>query len=331
MSYSAPDPAQFDGMEKAYSYLAPVAAGLIVLPAFTFGGPVTKIAKIIYMNQCNPGQIMQVGVHWLQLAQKNLDSADKLGAEVDAVSEEDWSGKDRDAFNKKADDVIAQLRTIGAFAMQLGISLMTIGTMLAILVPMMIAIATALMAVTVTFLAIRATPIGPFVCPEMRAGVIATATGILGAMEAIDDGIGLTGRTLAAFIGGNMAVSWGVLASKGLKVNPTDMVGPMAFNLIQGLTQRALRNAMGGLGSGTTVFSAGQAVYGVGNSIQGDVAPDAENKMTDAGVDVGFLDFMPDEKMSESMNAGHTDTDYSDWESKPWDENREKPPKEEDS
>jgi hypothetical protein len=331
MSYSAPDPAQFDGMETAYSYMAPTAAGMIVMPAFTFGGPVAKIAKIVYMNQCNPGQIMQVGAHWLQLAEKYLESAELLKSEVDALTEEDWSGKDRDAFDKKADDVAAQLQTIGAFAMQLGISLMAIGAMLAVLVPMMMAISAALMAMAVTFLALRATPVGPFACPVMRVTVHAVASSILAVLETIDTGIGLAGRTLAGFIGANMTVSWGVLASKGLKVNPIDMVGPMAFNLIQGLTQRALRNAMGKLpGAGTAAFSAGQAAYGVGNSIQGDVAPDAENKMTEAGVDVGFLDFLPDEKMSESMGAGHTDTDYSDWDPKTWDGDRKKPEKEEE-
>ncbi|WP_205324752.1 hypothetical protein [Glycomyces sp. YM15] len=317
MSYTAPDPAQFAGMEQAYSYMAPLAAVQIVMPAFTFAGPTTQISRIIYMNQCNPGLIMQVGASWLQLAEKYLAASAKLKEKTGEITEQDWSGDDRTAFDDKADKMDAQLVIIAAFAMHVGISLFIIAAMLAVMVPLMLAVATSLMALSVFYLAVKFVPvIGLAVSENVR--VIATTVGMscLAVLETLDKAITAAAQTLAAFIGGNMTASWGALASKGNMINPLDTIGSTGFSLLQGLSQMALRNLMapGRTGTGTigkfspkldgmlakgnpalTNFTGGQGVYNIGNNINGDVNPegDAERWDRQTGVDFGGLDFMP--------------------------------------
>lgn len=317
MSYTAPDPEQFAGMEQAYSYMAPLAAVQIVLPAFTFSGPVTQISRIIYMNQCNPGLIMQVGASWLQLAEKYLAASEKLKEKTGEVTEQDWSGEDRAAFDDKAGKMDAQLVVIAAFAMHVGISLFIIAAMLAVMVPLMLAVAASLMAMAVFYMAVKFVPvIGPIVSENVR--VVATTVGMscLGVLEALDKAITVAAQALAGFIGANMTASWAALASKGNVINPLDTIGSTGFSLLQGLSQMALRNLMapGRTGTGTvgkfspkldgmlarqnpamTTFVGGQGVYNIGNNINGDVDADGDAERWDrqTGVDFGGLDFVP--------------------------------------
>lgn len=329
MAYTAPDPKQFEGLEQASSYMAPLAAAQITLPAFLFSGPCTALSRLIYMNQCNPGQLMIVAATWLQVAEKYLAASDKLKEKTGAVDGDAWTGDDRDAFDGKADKVAVQLQVIGAFAMQVGISLFIMGTMLAIMVPLMLAVATSLMAFSVAYLTIRAipNPISAIVAENLRLVVMSTAASSLAALTTLDNAIGVAAKTLGAFIGGNMTVSWAVMASQGNFVNPVNTLGSTGFSMLQGLSQLALRNLMapGRAGaSGThldkiskplseTVSKANpfmqgfvgvQGVYNIGNNAAGDVNPDGPNAMTDAGIDVMGLDFIPNTFEDQARGSG---------------------------
>lgn len=342
MGYTAPDPEQFSGLEQASSYMAPLAAAQITLPAFLFSGPCTALSRLIYMNQCNPGLLMTVAATWLQVAEKYLAASDMLKEKTGAVDGETWSGDDRDAFDGKADKVAAQLQTIGAFAMQIGISLFIMATMLAVMVPLMLAVATSLMAFSIAYLTIRAipNPISAIVAENIRLIVMSTATSSLAALTALDNAIGIAAKTLAGFMGANMTATWIAMASKGILINPADTLGSTGFSMLQGLSQLALRNLMapGRAGaSGThldkiskplseTVSKANpfmqgfvgvQGVYNIGNNAAGDVNPDGENKMTDAGIDVMGLDFIPNTFEDKARGGGD---DAPTWSSKPEDE-----------
>ncbi|THV42575.1 hypothetical protein [Glycomyces buryatensis] len=317
MSYTAPDPAQFAQMEQAYSYMAPAAAIQIVMPTFTFFGPCNQISRIIYMNQCNPGLIMQVAANWLKLAEHYLAASEKLKEKTGEISEDDWSGDDRDSFDDKSGKMDAQLVIIAAFAMHVGISLFIIGTMLAVLVPLMLAVATSLFAMSVMYTAFRFIPvIGPGVAASIHVMATATAGSCLTVLEALDKAITLAAKTLASFIGANMGASWIALATKGNMINPLDTIGSTGFSLLQGLSQLALRNLMAPGRNATSSlasaspkmnnllmknnphlinFAGGQGVYNIGNNINGDVNPDGDAQRWDrqTGVDFGGLDFIP--------------------------------------
>lgn len=329
MAYTAPDPNQFSGLEQASSYMAPLAAAQITLPAFVFSGPCTALSRLIYMNQCNPGQLMIVAATWLQVAEKYLAASDKLKEKTGAVDGDAWTGDDRDAFDGKADKVAVQLQVIGAFAMQIGISLFIMGTMLAVMVPLMLAVATSLMAFGVAYLTIRAipNPISAIVAENIRLAATTTAASSLTALTALDNAIGVAAKTLAAFIGGNMTTSWIAMASQGNFINPVNTLGSTGFSMLQGLSQLALRNLMApgrkgadGLhldkiskGLNDTVAKANpfmqgfvgvQGVYNIGNNAAGDVNPDGPNAMTDAGIDVMGLDFIPNNFEDKARGGG---------------------------
>lgn len=310
MSYTAPDPEQFSGMEEAYSYLAPLAAVNITLPAYVFSGPCLKLSRIIYLNQCNPGEIMKGGATWLQLAQRYSEAKEALVAILDGLTEDDWSGEDRAAFDEKARKIAGQLENIQAFATHLGISLMLIGTMLAVMVPIMLAFATILMGLAVTYLIVKPiVPAGPIMAEAWRANAMAVSATALTTLTAMDKANGLAAQALAAFIGANMTITWVNMASLGNVVNPASTIGSTAYSLMQGLAQLAMvklmapgngAGALGGTAVGGIVGKAAtglagaagaQGIYGIGNNAAGDDAP---NKMTEAGVDVGLYDFIPD-------------------------------------
>lgn len=318
MAYKAPDPEQFAEMEQAYSIMAPTAAMLITMPTFVFPGETTALSRIIFMNQCNPGSIMKAGAHWLVLAEKYLEAADKLKEKRDEFNDEDWEGDDRDAFDDKSEKVHSQLTIIAAFAMHVGITLFTIGTMLAVMVPLMLAVATSLQAFAVLYLINRAIPFPP--AQVVANNIMVAAQQVAGrskdALTALDTAIEKVGHALAAFINGNMAYTWVALAAKGNVVNPGDTIGASMFSLMQGLAQMTLRNLMAPGRAGNpglldkispkannwmagkegwfAGFSGAQGAYNLGNSADGIANPDKEdNAMAESGVDVMGLDFVP--------------------------------------
>ncbi|GAB3649332.1 hypothetical protein [Glycomyces tarimensis] len=327
MGYNAPDPQQFAGMEQAYSIMAPSAAVLITMPAFVIGGPVTHISRIVFMNQCNPGKIMRIGAEWLQLTEKYLAAADQLEEEIGKIQEGEWEGKDRDAFNEKSQQVIEQLKTIGAYSLLVGIQLIAIASMLAVMVPFMLAVATMLQVCAVLILGCRAVPppAGQVMEMTLRANVTAIAMSNLAALKALDEAISVAAKALAAAMTAEMSVSWTVLAANGNVVNPVDTLGSTGFSMLQGLAQMTIRNLMapGRTGTGTlgkvspkldgalakagpgmVGFAGGQGLYNIGNNSQAIADPDARNAMKEAGIDVGNLDFVPNNHGFEDAARG---------------------------
>jgi hypothetical protein len=303
MSIGAPDPKSFQGMMDAFAMVAPAAAVEIVLPAFTFGPSCTQIARIIYMNQCNPGQIMMVGAFWFQLAEKYITAGKDLEGEVAAMDAEAWEGDDCDAFVDQSGKVSMQLFTIASFAIQVGLGLFTIAALLAVMVTAYAALATCLMAMALVYWPLQAFPLTAAAAVAVRTAAMAIAATGLGILQTIDTALDALGNGLAAFIGGGMTASWAVLATQGNVVNPLDLVGPTAFSMANGFAQLGLRNALapsggkhvaGGLGH---LFVGGQGAYNFGlnaNDLAGNGDIDGkEDPRGTYGIDPGNLDFIP--------------------------------------
>jgi hypothetical protein len=320
MAYTAPDPEQFSGMEEAYSYLAPLAAVNITMPAYVFSGPCLMLSRIIYLNQCNPGEIMKGGATWLLIAQHFSEAKEALETKLGELSLEDWDGDDRKAFDEKAQKILGQLENIQAFAMHIGISLMLIATMLAVMVPIMLAFATVLMGLAIAYMIVKTiVPAGPIMAEAWRGYAMAISATALTTLKTMDKANGLVAQALAAFIGANMTISWVNMASLGNIINPASTIGSTAYSLLDGLANLAFVKLMApgngagklaGTGVGNIIGKAtgglagaagAQGVYGIGNNAAGD----APNKMTDAGVNVGLYDFVPDsDKAREGDNVG---------------------------
>ncbi|WP_112137029.1 hypothetical protein [Glycomyces dulcitolivorans] len=311
MAYQAPDPEQFAGASEAYGYMAPLAAVNITLPSFVFGGPCVQLSRIIYLNQCNPGDILTGAAQWLQMAQKFDEAREAFQARLDGLSPEAWVGEDRDAFDEKAQKIVNQLQAIHAFAMHLGISMFAIGLMLCVMIPIMLVMATVLMALAVTTLIVQQfVPAGPIMALSWRATAMTFGATSLAALKVMDEACGMAARVLAGFIGANMVLTWINMAANGNIISPASTIGSTGYSFLQGLAQLAVVKIMapgktagkgGPLGGANTILSkagpvllggvGAQGIYNIGNSAAGDDAP---NKMKDAGVDVGAYDFIPD-------------------------------------
>jgi hypothetical protein len=303
MSIGAPDPKSFQGMMDAFAMVSPAAAVEIVLPAFTFGPSCTQIARIIYMNQCNPGQIMMVGAFWFQLAEKYINAGKNLGDEVSGMDPEAWQGDDCDAFQEQSGKVSNQLFMIAAFAIEVGLGLFTIAALLAVMVTAYAALATVLMGMALVYWPLQAFPHTAAAAVAVRTAAMSVAAVGLGVLQALDKALLVLGNTLAAAITGGMGMSWTVLASQGNVVNPLDMVGPTAFNMMNGLAQLALRNAAAPSGGKHVAPGLGHLFVGAqglrnvelnASDIAGDGDVNgAEDYRGKYGIDPGNLDFIP--------------------------------------
>ncbi len=318
MSIGAPQPESFQGMMDTFAVMSPAAAVEIVLPAFTFGPACTQIARIIYMNQCNPGQIMMVGAYWFQLAEKYIAAAQALQDEIDAMDAESWDGDDCQAFIDQAGKVRTQLWTIALFAIEVGIGLFSIAALLVVMVTAYAALATILMGMALVYWPLQAFPPTAAAAQAVRAAAMTVAATGLGILKALDTALTALGNGLAAAIGAGMGISWTALATQGNVVNPLDLVGPTAFNMAQGLAQLGLRNALAPSGGKHVapglahLFVGGQGAYNTGlnaNDLAQDGNVDGKNDpRAETGLDPGNLDFIP-----TIDPPGWADDDAPDW------------------
>jgi hypothetical protein len=314
MAYQAPDPAQFDTMKEGYAYLAPAAAVAITLPAFVFGGPCAKIAKIIYLRQCNPGEIVQGGAMWLQVAQQFDLAREAFQARLDALTPDQWTGQDRDAFNEKAQQILTQLSAISAFALHLGVSMTMIGFTLAILIPILVAVATVLFAMAATVLIVRNfVPAGPIMALAWRTQATVFATTSLAGLKTLEKVVDGASVALAGFIGANMTVTWVNMAAAGNIINPLNTLGSTVYSLAQGLLNLAFVHLMApgkkclfpnGIPAKILLGGVGvQGGYSFSNAIVDSADENAPNKMKEEGIDALTYDFFPS-KWDDTARSG---------------------------
>lgn len=299
MSY-APDPNSFTAAGQVFDYMAPTAAMEIVLPAFTFGFSSQQLSHLIYMNQCNPADIMAVGASWLQMAEKYLTAGNRLDDRVDGLEPDAWDGEDRNKWQDHAGKVSGQIVTIGAFALEVGIAMMTIGAILAVVVTAYSLFATALFAMAVAYWAAMCVPVvGQGAAQAIRGAAMSVGGVGYSIVKGLDTAVTVMAKQAAAFIGAGMTVSWAVLAANDNVVNPLKVAGPALTQFVQGYAQFLARNYMAPGGGKhakfgpSNLFMGGQGVYnfGMNYSDNNQGAPsDWRNK---SGTDPGNLDVIP--------------------------------------
>jgi len=65
-------------MSPYYNGVIKSCAVAIAPPALVFGPAVQSMATGIYLNQCNPGDVLKAAGAWVSLAEKNTAAADAL-------------------------------------------------------------------------------------------------------------------------------------------------------------------------------------------------------------------------------------------------------------
>ncbi|MFI0350672.1 WXG100 family type VII secretion target [Actinomadura sp. 9N407] len=137
---------------------------------------------IIYGAQSNPGELWEAAGKWGDVADRLSDASDEVDAQLKTLSESDWSGKDRDAFEKQLNDYQNQIWLSRAFAwcMQMILKLMTL--LISAFIIMMAVLATILMGFAVAIIALWVVSKIPF--PPTKAAAEAALASVKAASTA---------------------------------------------------------------------------------------------------------------------------------------------------
>ena len=119
------------------------------------------IARIVYMNQCDPETIMsRGGGDWMAIAEQLGTVPGKLDGAVSAVSAEQWSGEDRSAFEGHTKAYGVQVVAIQILATTVSVTMISVGVILLCLVVAYAIVSTILALWAAFILAAAATVVG---------------------------------------------------------------------------------------------------------------------------------------------------------------------------
>lgn len=223
-------------MSPYYNGVIKTCAVAIAPPSIVFGLAVQAMATSVYMNQCNPGDIMKAGGAWIMLAEKNMEACDALQAEVDTVNDENWSGKDADAFRQASHEVKLQLQELAITAFLIGAQLIAFAVMLTVYW-LFLAACTAVMDVFLgAYLAALAGVISAPGAPAIFASAQTVATSLVATMKSFEAVLISISTGCAALTGGLTVFTFGFQKGAGNPVSPLDIAGAGLTNMLQGLT-----------------------------------------------------------------------------------------------
>ncbi|MBA9002920.1 hypothetical protein [Thermomonospora cellulosilytica] len=202
-------------MVAKVAYYEAAAAAVIIPNAW-------PMVAIIYCAQANPGQLWDAAEDYYQVKQRLVAADKEITAQLRTLSERDWSGKDRDAFEKVLSDYQNQIRVSYSFALGVHLILKTMALLIAAFIIMMAAFATilALLAafiiiLTILELATRFIPYPPVKAFNLKLKILLRTTKIKAKIVAgklymtlkkAERALTKTGDGAAAFLAGGMAV-----------------------------------------------------------------------------------------------------------------------------
>jgi hypothetical protein len=221
-------------MSPYYNGVIKSCAVAIAPPAMVFGLAVQAMATSIYLNQCNPGDILKAAGAWVSLAEKNTEAAEALQAEVDTVNDENWSGDDADAFREAAANLKAQLQQLAVTAFLIGAQLVAFSVMLTVYWLFLTACTIVMDAFLAAYLAALAGVLTAPGAPAIMASAQAVATGLVASMKSIEAYLIAVSTGCAALTGGLTAVTFGFQKLHGNPVDPLDVAGAGLANMLEG-------------------------------------------------------------------------------------------------
>ncbi|MEU6246671.1 hypothetical protein [Glycomyces sp. NPDC047010] len=223
-----------DEMSPYYNGVIKSCAVAIAPPAIVFGLAVQSMATSIYLNQCNPGDVLKAAGAWVSLAEKNTAAADALQAEVDTVDDGNWSGDDADAFRASAASVKAQLQQLAVTAFLIGAQLLAFAVMLTVYWLFLTACTVVMDAYLAAYLAALAGVLTAPGAPALMASAQAVATGLVASMKSFEAYLVAVSTGCAALTGSLTAITFGYQKAQGNPVDPLDIAGAGLANMLEG-------------------------------------------------------------------------------------------------
>jgi len=233
-----------EAMSPYYNGVIKSCAVAIAPPAIVFGLAVQAMATSVYMNQCNPGDIMKAGGAWIMLAEKNMEACEALQQEVDAVNDENWCGEDANAFKTASNNVKLQLQELAVTAFLIGAQLIAFAVMLTVYWLFLTACTVVMDAFLVAYLAALAGVLTAPGAPAIMASAQTVATSLVATMKSIEAVLTSISTGCAALTGGLTAFTIGFQKVAGNPVNPVDIAGAGVANMLEGFVTYGLNAAM---------------------------------------------------------------------------------------
>ncbi|MEU3453149.1 hypothetical protein ABZ671_06050 [Micromonospora sp. NPDC006766] len=247
------------------------AAAKTAMAEITFAAAVIPaawpVAQIVYMNQCDPESLIDISRKWMELY-RQLDSVRQgLTDTVSAVSPEQWSGADRNAFGQHVQAYDVQVVCDQAVALLVCGTLICVASALLILVVAYVVVSTILFAFATFILAAAATVVGAPAAASAEAtanSIAAEGLATLKSIEAIVETVSTVG---AATIAAALAVDVRVQLSTGNTDVLKDLVQAAVDgldNVAVGFLSKAERDFVGSKIVGGTPYGAGALLFGGG-------------------------------------------------------------------
>ncbi|MFU8852437.1 WXG100 family type VII secretion target [Micromonospora sp. SL1-18] len=194
------------------------------------------VAQIVYFNQCDPEAMLDASQEWMQLYRELEVARQCLDQSVSAVSAEQWSGADRDAFGEHVQKYDVQIVGSQVVAVAVSVGLICVAVVLLVLIVAYALFSTILCAFAVFIAAAAASIIGAPAAASAEAtanSIAATAVTMLKTIEAAAEGAAIGA---AAAITGALAFDVGVQLGSG----NTDVLKDLVQATVDGLDNVAV-------------------------------------------------------------------------------------------
>lgn len=163
-----------------------------------------------------PGGLGDAAVKWAQTGEKLDEAKRKLKEVTDAIPDDAWTSDDRDAFNKKIEQLGIQLETARVFADAVGTALIVSGTVLSAYGVFIAAVGTELFVQAMMILAEAASVVGDFGPVEAQeAEANATAVELAENIENSNNTLKTVSKATAAILGGAEGLHELIQAAEG--------------------------------------------------------------------------------------------------------------------
>jgi len=137
-------------------------------------------AQVMGLGSGNPVRVLEAAQDWMDAHSQLQEAAQQLPAVLAGLTDQDWTGKDRDAFDAKMTQYQSQLRTAASAAQAAGATTAAAGGALAAFMTLAIGVTVALVADAAIVAAADATIIG---APEAEAEGAAFGAACLAILE----------------------------------------------------------------------------------------------------------------------------------------------------
>lgn len=257
----------FDAGEEMSPYYDGViksCAVAVAPPAVVFGLAVQAMATSVYMNQCNPGDVMKAAGAWILLAEKNMEAAEALRQETDTVNDENWSGADADAFREASGNVGLQLQELAVTAFLIGAQLVAFAVMLTVYWVFLSSCTLVMDAFLAAYLAALAGVLTAPGAPAIFTSAQTVASSLTATLKSMEAALVSISTGCATLTGGLTAFTFGFQKRAGNPVDPLDIAGAGLAGMLEGLVVYGVRAATMTPGGGhATVNSSMHAIQGI--------------------------------------------------------------------